>query len=155
MFSYFAVVFAMFDMTQYYDVYNVTNTTNSSYALTFSHQTDNFTDYDEVCGNVMDNYCPPSSGLCYVPTYDNSSYFDNISFGFDQNASSCFADFSDFVELNTTYNVTFNASFYVDNSTNFTGSDCFEYLIEFPEDVNYTFSMYENETGFTFPSSYV
>lgn len=140
MFSYFAVIFAMLDMTLYYDVYNVTNTTNNSYTLTFSHQTDSFVDYDEVCGNVMDNYSPPSSGLCFVPTYDNSSYFENISFEFDQNVSSCFAGFSGFVDLNTTYNSTCNVSFYVDNSTNFTGSDCFEYLLELPEDSNYTFS---------------
>jgi len=50
------------------------------------------------------------------------------------------AGFSGFVDLNTTYNSTCNVSFYVDNSTNFTGSDCFEYLLELPEDSNYTFS---------------
>ena len=158
MFNYFAVIFAMLDMITYYDVYNVTNTTNSSYTLTFSHQTDNFTsfedsfaDYDEVCGNVMDNYCPPSSGVCYLPTEDNGTYFENISFGFDRNTSSCFIDFSQLVNLdwNVTFNTTLNTSFYVGNSTNFTGSGCFEYLFDLPEFFNHTFSFYENNTGFT------
>ena len=170
MLRYFAVIFTMFDMAQYYDVYNVSynliNTTKSSYTLTFSHQIDNFIpfddnfipfddnfisfgdnftsfDYSEDLGNIMDYYCPPGSNVCYLPAEDNTKYLENIIFWFDRDTSTCFIDLSHLVDLdlNITDNAVLNTSFYVENSTNFTGSSCFEYLFEFP--------YYTSEKGFT------